>query len=82
MNNIYKWVWSHTTGRPFTYVLRDVYHKVEFIALVSLVFTGFGLSYILDWDWMLIIMAAYSVGFIHGHIFWGTDYLDNQGGNQ
>ncbi len=80
--NIYKVLWSKIGGRPWTYIARDIYHKLEYLVLVSL-FTGgyfLGKSELVSWKWFLIIMAAYTVGFIHGHFFWGTKYISDQKG--
>jgi len=52
------------------------------LVLVSL-FTGgyfLGDSGLVSWKWFLIIMAAYTIGFVHGHFFWGTKYIADQQG--
>jgi len=80
--NPYKKLWSLIGGRPWTYISRDVYHKCEYVILVSLFTGGFFLGYleIVSVKWFIIIMIVYSVGFIHGHFFWGKDYIENQEG--
>ena len=80
--NIYRWIWSHTTRRPFTYVARDIYHKLEYIWLVGLFIGGFavGSSGLVSWKWLLVIMAAYTIGYIHGHFFWGKEYIEGEEG--
>ena len=80
--NPYKKLWSLFGGRPWTYISRDIYHKVEYLVLVTLFTGGFFLGYsgIISWKWFLIIMGVYTVGFIHGHFFWGKDYVENQPG--
>lgn len=80
--NIYKFLWSKIGGRPWTYITRDIYHQVEYLVLVTL-FTGgyfLGDSGLVSWKWFLIIVAAYTIGFVHGHFFWGTKYIADQQG--
>ena len=82
MSNPYEWLWSRIGCRPWTYVARDLYHKFEYIWLVGLFISGFavGISGLVSWKWLLVIMAAYTIGYIHGHFFWGTEYKENQEG--
>ena len=81
--NLYKMLWSKIGGRPWTYIARDVYHKFEYIWLVGLFISGFavGMSGLVSWKWLLVIMAAYTIGYIHGHFFWGSPYMEGQEGN-
>ena len=78
--NLYKKLWSRIGGRPWTYILRDAYHKFEYIWLVSIFVGGFavGISGLVSWKWLLVIMAAYTVGYIHGHFFWTTKWEEGQ----
>lgn len=80
--NPYKFLWSRIGGRPWTYIFRDVYHKAEYPILVGLFAGGFALakSNLVSWKWFLVIMIAYTIGFIHGHFFWGTKYIEDQKG--
>lgn len=80
--NPYKKLWSLIGGRPWTYISRDLYHRFEYLVLVS-IFTGgyfLGLCDLVSYKWFLIIMAGYTIGFIHGHFFWGSEYIENQQG--
>jgi hypothetical protein len=81
--DLYKWLWSHVGGRPWTYISRDIYHNVEYLILVSLFVGGFALakSDLVSWKWFMVIMAAYTIGFMHGHFFWGTKYIPGQQGD-
>ena len=83
MSNPYKWLWGRIGGRPWTYIARDVYHKFEYIWLVGLFIGGFavGISGLVSWKWLLVIMAAYTIGYIHGHFFWGKKYIEGQKGD-
>ena len=79
----YKKLWSLIGGRPWTYISRDIYHKAEYIWLVVIFIGGYavGQSGLVNWKWFLVIMIAYTVGYIHGHFFWGRDYIPNQKGD-
>ena len=81
--NFYRWLWNRIGGRPWTYIARDVYHKFEYIWLVGLFISGFavGISGLVSWKWLIIIIAVYTIGYIHGHFFWGTPYKENQQGS-
>lgn len=80
--SLYKAFWSRIGGRPWTYIARDIYHKLEYLILVSIFIGGFALGWsgLVSWKWFLVIMAAYTIGYIHGHFFWGTEYKPNQKG--
>jgi len=80
--SLYKWIWSRIGGRPWTYISRDIYHKLEYLALISIFIGGYavGKSGLVSWKWFLIIMAVYTIGYIHGHFFWGTEYIPGQQG--
>ena len=80
MTDWYKELYSRIGGRPWTYVARDIYHKAEYIVLVSIFAGGFGAGYsnLISWKWFLVLMAVYTLGFIHGHFFWGSRYIPGQ----
>ena len=48
--------------------------------LVSLFLGGYavGISGLVVWKWCLVILAAYTIGYLHGHFFWGTKYIEGQ----
>lgn len=76
----YKALWSRIGGRPWTYIARDIYHRLEYVVLVGLFVGGYllGKSALVNGKWFLVIMAAYTIGYIHGHFFWGKEYVPNQ----
>ena len=82
LERAYEWLWTRIGGRPWTYIARDIYHKIEYLALVSIFIGGFALGYsgLVSWKWLLVIMSAYTIGYIHGHFFWGTKYKPGQEG--
>ena len=77
---IYRWIWSRVGGRPFTYILRDIYHKFEFIWIVGLIAVGVALGHHFDWIEVLRIMGIFTIGYIGGHLFWGKEYQKGQPG--
>jgi hypothetical protein len=78
--DIYRMLWFRFGARPWTYIARDVYHKVEYLILVSLVMVGYtiGQTGIVNWKWFLVNMVAYTIGYVHGHFLWGQDYVPSQ----
>ncbi len=78
--DIYRALWSRVGGRPWTYIARDIYHKFEYFVLVGLMLAGYGLgkSNLVNWKWFAALMSAYTCGYIHGHFFWGKDYIPGQ----
>ena len=76
--NPYRWLWSKIGGRPFTYILRDAWHKAEFVWIVGLTAVGVWMGYHFDWVEVLKIIGIWTIGFIFGHLFWGKPYQENQ----
>jgi len=64
---IYERLWKHTTGEPYTYIMRRKKWLLPSIlipvALLVAVLTGH-----LWWLWLLVSVGA----FIAGHVYWGT----------
>jgi len=81
MVNIYKWFWSKIGGRPWTFIIRDTYHKAEFFWIVGLVSIGVWLGHNYDWKAILIGWLMFSIGYACGHFFWGKEYIPGQGGD-
>lgn len=79
--SIYKKLWSLTPiNRPFTFWLRDLWHKYEFVWIIGLIAVGVWMGHHLDWIAVLKIMGIFTMGFIFGHLFWGKPYIPNQRG--
>ena len=76
----YKWWWSKLGGRPWTFIIRDAYHKGEFIWIVGLVSLGVWLGHNYEWDSILIGWLLFSLGYLGGHLFWGKEYQEGQKG--
>ena len=83
LERVYHFLWSKFGGRPWTYIARDIYHKLEYLILVSLFIGGYavGKSGLVSWKWFLVTMASYTIGYIHGHFFWGKEYIPGQRGD-
>lgn len=76
----YKWWWSRIGGRPWTYILRDVWHKYEFIPIFVLMSAGGLIVYLWGLALLFIILAILFIGYIIGHLFWGKKYIEGQQG--
>ena len=77
MADLYKFLWSKIGGRPWTYILRDAWYKLEVLWIIGLVATG---AFLGHWFWKLIFwfLLAFALGYIAGHLFWGKDYIPGQ----
>lgn len=76
----YKWWWEKIGGRPWTYILRDAWHNAEFFWLVGLVSLGIWLGHTFTFDVVIKGWLIFSVGYLFGHLFWGTSYIRGQKG--
>ena len=57
--SLYKELWSRVGGRPWTYILRDVWHELEGLCITGLVAIGALLGHWL-WElvfWFLLVFA-------------------------
>jgi len=80
--NPYKWgLWYWIGGRPWTFILRDIWHTYEFFWIVGLISLGVWLGHQFDWVTVMKILWVFSVGYIGGHLFWGKEYVPNQKGD-
>ncbi len=79
--NLYKWIWSRTPiNRPFTYWIRDLWHKAEFVWIIGLIAIGVWMGHNFNWIEVLKIMGIFTIGFTFGHFFWGKIYIPSQKG--
>ena len=79
LESVYRALWSRLGGRPWTYILRDAWHRLEGIWIIALVTAGALLGH---WYWEKIIwlLPAFGLGYVAGHLFWGTGYIPDQQG--
>jgi len=75
--SLYKALWSRIGGRPWTYILRDTWHKFEGLWIVSLVAVGALIGHWL-WDLIFWFLLVFAVGYTAGHLFWGKEYIPGQ----
>jgi len=80
--NLYRKLWSLIGGRPWTYILRDVWHGCEFVWVVLLVSAGVWLGHHYEWRSVLTGWLIFSLGYLFGHLFWGTPYEPGQKGDE
>lgn len=80
MTDWYKWLWSKIGGRPWTYILRDVWHEAEWIYQLLWYVLGAALGIYLGWKVALIAFGIYTFGYLNGHLWWGTKYIKGQRG--
>ena len=83
--SIYKKLWSIIGKRPWTFLYRDVWHKLEWFAQMQWYATGALAQYVIvkfDFPWWshFIVLALYTYGYINGHFFWGKKYIPGQEG--
>lgn len=74
----YRWWWSKFGGRPWTYILRDIWHKYESIPIVVLMTTGATITHFWGIKTVFMVLGIFLVGYIAGHLFFGKEYIENQ----
>lgn len=77
MTDLYQVLWSRLGGRPWTYILRDIWHQTEGLCILALVAGGAVLGHYL-WHEVLWYLLAFALGYLAGHLFWGKQYIPNQ----
>ncbi len=75
--NVYKALWSRIGGRPWTYILRDAWHKLEGLWIIGLVAVGAVMGHWL-WESVFWLLVVFALGYVAGHLFWGRKYIPNQ----
>ena len=76
--DLYKKLWSLVGSRPWTYILRDLWYKFEFIWIIGLIAFGVWMGH--NWGWLEVLerMAYLTGGFVLGHLFWGKEIIEGQ----
>ena len=80
LGNFYRFLWSHIGGRPWTYILRDFYHELEYAVIIGALGLGYAAAY---FGWLktkefALMVGAATIGYILGHLFWGTRWIPGQ----
>jgi hypothetical protein len=75
--NLYRRLWQTIGGRPWTYILRDIWHKYEGLCIIGTIIVGAALGH---WLWPLVfwLLLVFALGYLSGHLFWGTRYIPGQ----
>jgi len=86
--SLYAWFWYHTelwlsppARRPYTFILRDVYHNSPLMVTILLGAAGY-----ISGRWLIlvtprafiIVLAVLLVGTVLGHLFWGGAWISGQ----
>jgi len=76
----YEGLWSRCGGRPWTYIMRDIWHRYELIPQAVWFWAGVGVTFWCRGNILLITLAwlAYMWGYLNGHCFFGTPYVPDQ----
>ena len=78
--NAYKWLWTRIGGRPWTYIIRDVYHQIEWLSQMTWLVIGGIVGMYFGWPGIGVFIVLYTLGYLNGHFHWGTKYIQNQRG--
>ena len=88
IGNLYKWFWFNVQWwlpaldrRPFTYIMRDIYHKTPLLGItlgaISLYLLGRYTTQITILVLLGMVVTLF-VGILLGHLFWGKKYIPDQ----
>ncbi len=76
----YRLLWAHLGGRPWTYILRDLWHRYEWLWIIGLLLGGYSFGKH-SFDHLLGWLIAFTIGYVAGHLFWGKEYIPGQKGD-
>jgi len=79
---LYRQLWSRFGGRPWTYILRDIYHEAEWLVQTLFFAIGAAGAYHFPWYVLAAAWSLYTAGYVSGHLFWGTRWRPGQGSGQ
>lgn len=80
--NPYKWLYTYLTPwwkRPWTYVMRDFYHEVEYVIILGFFILGYFCARWISDTIFYTIIGGVTAGYILGHLFWGRKWISHQG---
>ncbi len=81
MVNLYKKLYTLIGGRPWTYIIRDTWHRYEWFWIIGWMMFGAYLGQRYGFQWIIDRVCWITLGYILGHFFWGTPYEENQQGD-
>lgn len=86
--SLYRELWSRIGGRPWTFIRRDLYHLAPLANIVVFVSAGFlaGVYFPVifywvassGWNLVIVFTGAWLIGVLHGHFYWGKDWIEGQ----
>jgi len=76
----YKWWWSRIGGRPWTFMMRDFYHKFEYLVIILCFTMGYFIHPYLTFREFCLITGVGTACFLLGHLFWGKKWIEGQQG--
>ena len=77
--DLYKKLWSLVGGRPFTYILRDLWVDFEYLWIIGFIAFGVWLGHNYGWAAVLERLAWLTGGFLLGHFFGALSRFINRG---
>ena len=69
VEDAYRWLWSHTTGKPYTDIIRDDPWLLIVPAAIIIIVTAVMLPR-RYWARVVILYLGLSTGLVAGHAFW------------
>ena len=69
-SKLYEWLWKHTTGEPWTYIMRrhPLYLVLPAVAMITTM--AWARRRYKGWVIGLAVSVAAFLGFVAGHVFW------------
>ena len=78
LTRLYNLLVNKTTGRKWTYILRDRYHDAPLEWLLVWSFFVSLLANLVTAQWELVFWGAVGFGALLGHLFWGSRWKRGQ----
>ena len=79
--NWYRWLYTNITpwiARPWTYFWRDLWVEAEWLMQLLWFSAGLLVGCFLGLRIACFIWLIYSIGYVNGHIHWGTKWIKGQ----
>ena len=69
LEGAYRWLWTNTTGRQYTDIMRENPWLLIIPAVVIIVVSGWKLPR-RYWGRAVMFYITFGIGFLSGHVFW------------